>query len=355
MFRTKFLATIAIIVLASVASINVAHGETDLVLGYASVQDDQSVNDSVTVTVDGVQVPGDGVSYSAHLVSADGSSALDLGIVTVTQAIVHGVIQSTGSINHTYGSSSAGYDGANLLSKYNRVRIVESGNNEIVYGGGISIGNHSEINSIITKSASLTAILDTAIANATAAKDAADVSSAADSLNAIIEAVPSIQTITAEIAGHAGSENISGADISTEASAVITSADNISSWAESVKDNATQAAAQTDKTLADLWIDLAAATLNVSRNGDVNIGHGSTDIYATAQSMGRLPILAGDASYISHASESAIAEEESEESIFGLGLPSVGEPILGTLIKYVALLGIVLMVGSALGIARIRN
>ena len=136
---------------------------------------------------------------------------------------------------------------------------------------------------------------------------------------------------------------------------MITSADNISSWAESVKDNATQAAAQTDKTLADLWIDLAAATLNVSRTGDVNIGHGSTDIYATAQSMGRLPILAGDASYTSYASESAIAEEESEESIFGLGLPSVGEPILGTLIKYVALLGIVLMVGSALGIARIRN
>ena len=65
MFRTKLLATIAIIVITSVASFNVAYGDTDGLLGHASVQDDQGTNDSVTVTVDGVEVPGDGVGTVA--------------------------------------------------------------------------------------------------------------------------------------------------------------------------------------------------------------------------------------------------------------------------------------------------
>jgi len=52
MFRTKLLATIAIIVITSVASFNVAYGDTDGLLGHASVQDDQGTNDSVTITVD---------------------------------------------------------------------------------------------------------------------------------------------------------------------------------------------------------------------------------------------------------------------------------------------------------------
>ena len=199
MFRTKLLATIAIIVITSVASINVAYGETDALLGHASVQDDQGINDSVTVTVDGVEVPGDGVTYSAHLVSADGASALDLGI-----AIVHGVIQSTGSINHTFDSGSAGYDGSNLLSQYNRVRIVESSDGSILYGGGITTGSSTEINSVITKAASLNDLLDVAIADAAAARAASDVTAAAGSLAAIIDAVPSIQALAAEIADHAG-------------------------------------------------------------------------------------------------------------------------------------------------------
>ena len=359
MFRTKLLATIAIIVITSVASFNVAYGDTDGLLGHASVQDDQGTNDSVTVTVDGVEVPGDGVTYSAHLVSADGASALDLGIVTVTQAIVHGVIQSTGSINHTFDSNSEGYDGSNLLSQYNRVRIVESSDGNILYGGGITVSSSSEINSVITKASSLNEILDAAIANAAAAKAASDVSAAAGDLTAIIDAIPSIQALAAEIAGHAGlaeaANSSSFPKVTSGSSSVVTAANNISAWAESVKDNATQASAQDTKELADLWIDLAAATLGVARNGDVNIGHGSSDIYATGQDMASIEINAGDASYTAAAGESAVEEPTSEESIFGLGLPSVGEPILGEFMKYGMLLGLVLMLGSAIGIARIRG
>ena len=87
----------------------------------------------------------------------------------------------------------------------------------------------------------------------------------------------------------------------------------------------------------------------------MNIGHGSSDIYATGQDMASIEINAGDASYTAAAGESAVEETTSEESIFGLGLPSVGEPILGEFMKYGALLGLVLMLGSAIGLARIRG
>ena len=360
MFRTKLLATIAIIIITSVAAINVAYGETDALLGHASVQDDQGINDSVTVTVDGVEVPGDGVTYSAHLVSADGASTLDLGTLAVTQAIVHGVVQSTGSINHTFDSGSAGYDGSNLLSQYNRVRIVESSDGNILYGGGINAGSSAEINSVITKTASLNGLLDVAIADAAAARAASDVTAAADSLAPIIAAVPSIQALAAEIADHAGLAETANSSslpkITSGSSSVISAVDSINSWAESVKDNATQASAQDNKALANLWIDLAAATLTVARNGDVNIGHGSADIYASGQDMASIEINAGDASYSAAASEIVVEETAtSEESIFGLGLPSVGEPILGHFMKYGAILGLVLVLGSAIGLTRIRG
>ena len=360
MFRTKLLATVTIMLLTFVASATVAYGETDSLLGHAAVLDDQGINDSITITVAGVEVPGDGVTYSAHLVSADGASALDLGVVTINQAIIHGVIQSTGSINHTFDSTSAGYDGTNLLGTYNRVKLVESAGGTILYGGGITAGSAVEINNVITKTASLNSILDAALADATAAQAASNIADASDSLNAIISAVPSIQALAGEIADHADQAETANTSsfpkITSGSSAVITAANNIDTWATSIGDNATQASAQANKELANLWIDLAAATLGVARNGNPNIGSGSTDIYNTGQDMASLEINAGDASYVTAAGESEVEEPVAEEeSIFGLGLPSVGEPLLGGFIKYGTLLGIVLMLGSAIGLARSKS
>ena len=71
--------------------------------------------------------------------------------------------------------------------------------------------------------------------------------------------------------------------------------------------------------------------------------------------MAAIEINAGDASYAAAASEIVVEQESSEESIFGLGLPSVGEPIIGHFMKYGAILGLVLMLGSAIGLTRIRG
>ena len=120
MSRSRMLITLALVVLMSVPVGSAMAQEPVLISaggeGTAVVWDDQSLSDAITYTMTGVTPPGEGKQYVGWLVSDDGATKLNTGVLTVGD---------DGAVTQTFDSNSSRYTGENLIGAYSRVAITE--------------------------------------------------------------------------------------------------------------------------------------------------------------------------------------------------------------------------------------
>ena len=115
MFRTKTLLILALKLFTLVTPVVAVHAEDEVTpVGTAKIQDDKSTNDSVVVSLSGIAPAPEGSDYKLSLESYDGKTSLTLGTLDVVLPVIHGVIQTTGTVSFTFDSSSEDYDGSNL-------------------------------------------------------------------------------------------------------------------------------------------------------------------------------------------------------------------------------------------------
>ena len=70
--------------------------------------------------------------------SDDSTKTLNVGKLAVNQAVVQGVVQSTGTVEQTFDSSSEGYDGSNLISTYSNIIVTEEPAGVVKYSSALS-------------------------------------------------------------------------------------------------------------------------------------------------------------------------------------------------------------------------
>ena len=84
--------------------------------GTATISDDLALSDAITYTMTNVPVPSEGTEYVGWLVSDDGSTKLNTGVMERL---------ADGSITHTFDRDSSRYTGENLIQGYDAVVITE--------------------------------------------------------------------------------------------------------------------------------------------------------------------------------------------------------------------------------------
>ena len=373
MFRTKTLAILALMLFTLVTPVMATHADDEAEsVGTASVQDDQASSDSIAISLTGIPKASDGTSYNAYLESGDGSNTLNLGTGSVELPVVHGVIQGTGSLEITYDSSSAGYDGSNLLSSFSRVKITEEPSGKVVYSDALPGGAVSEIKSLLDDVVALNSAIDSAISSANSASTASDTAGINDEINLVISSIDNIVDLSGQINAHAIAAGEAGPDesgIVDNVSGIEAITSNISAWSSSAKKTAEEdILPQSSSAVAQIFVSNVINQLSAARNGwdadnsgviDATTGEGGgTQAYAVGQSMASFTLTASDLPGAEETSEEATEPVETGASghvLGSLGLPSVGEKILSNLMAISALFGVLFVAGGATLISRSKQ
>ena len=373
MFRTKTLAILALMLFTLVTPVMATHADDEAEsVGTASVQDDQASSDSIAISLTGIPKASDGTSYNAYLESGDGSNTLNLGTGSVELPVVHGVIQGTGSLEITYDSSSAGYDGSNLLSSFSRVKITEEPSGTVVYSDALPGEAVSEIKSLLDDVVALNSAIDTAISSANSASTASDTAGINDEINLVISAVDNIVDLSGQINAHAIAAGEAGPDesgIADNVSGIEAITSNISAWSSSAKKTAEEdILPQSSSAVAQIFVSNVINQLSAARNGwdadnsgviDATTGEGGgAQAYAVGQSMASFTLTASDlpgAEETSGESTEPVETTTSGHVLGSLGLPSVGEKILSNLMAISALFGVLFVAGGATLISRSKQ
>ena len=235
-------------------------------VGTASIEDDKESGDSVVISLSGIN-PG---TYTASLVSEYGENTLDIGSADVLLAVVHGVTESTGTLDITFNSDSEGYDGSDLLAAFNRITISGS-DGSIAYVDSLPSAATVEINSSIASGLSLNNELDAAISAAKEAQAASDKATIdekialafanIDGINAFADAVD-----TNAKAAVAAASDESG--ISASATKVSEMVANVKAWANAASATATNdVLTNSSVAVQKIFIDSIISNLDAARNG----------------------------------------------------------------------------------------
>ena len=373
MFRTKTLAILALMLFTLVTPVMATHADDEAEsVGTASVQDDQASSDSIAISLTGIPKASDGTSYNAYLESGDGSNTLNLGTGSVELPVVHGVIQGTGSLEITYDSSSAGYDGSNLLSSYSRVKITEEPSGKVVYSDALPGGAVSEIKGLLDDVVALNSAIDAAISSANSASAASDTTGINDEINLVVSAVDNIVDLSGQINAHAIAAGEAAPDESgvvDNVSGIEAITSNISAWSSSAKKTAEEdILPQSSSAVAQIFVSNVINQLSAARNGwdadnsgviDATTGEGGgAQAYAVGQSMASFTLTASDLPGAEETSEESTEPVETTTSghvLGSLGLPSVGEKILSNLMAISALFGVLFVAGGATLISRSKQ
>ena len=200
MFRTKTLLILALMLFTLVTPVVAVHAEDEVTpVGTAKIQDDKSTNDSVVVSLSGIAPAPEGSDYKLSLESYDGKTSLTLGTLDVVLPVIHGVIQTTGTVSFTFDSSSEAYDGSNLLARFNRIMVTEEPSGTYVYGDSISNDAAKAIRSAIDSVADMNTALDSAVTAAKAAQAATLMDDINANLNAAVTSIDAIADISTSI------------------------------------------------------------------------------------------------------------------------------------------------------------
>jgi len=374
MFRTKTLAILALMLFTLVTPVMATHADDEVEsVGTANIQDDLASSDSVVISLTGIPQASDGSNYNAYLESGDGSSALNLGSGTVELPVVHGVIQSTGSLKITFDSTSAGYDGSNLLEIFSRMKITEEPSGTVFYSDALSGTAVSELKAMLDDVIALNAALDDAISSANSASSATETDAINANINAVIDSIDNVVSLSEQINTHASTaseaapeengivDNISGIEAITS---------NISTWSSSVKDIAEgKIVTQTSPIVAQIFVTNVINQLSAARNGwdadnsgsiSATAGEGGgSQAYSVGQSMASFTLTAGDhlpGAAIVVTPTSTPTPSTVEAHILGsLGLPSVGEKIIANMMTLALIAGISLVTGGGIILVRSKR
>ena len=360
MFRTKTLIIMTALMVSFLIP-TVVFAESDAVTyGTAVVTNDQAVNDSLVVSMSGVAPPAEGSAYNAVLVSSDGTKSLDLGELSVVQPVIQGVIQATGNINFVYDSTSAGYDGQDLLVSYSRIKLTNGSGGSTAYSDNVPVNAAVYINNAMADINSIDAHLAAAIASAFSAQSSSDIDEIKTEIASAVADASTISGLADGLGANvtaAAAEDVEDSNLAEGAAGVIASAANISSWVNAAKATAdNDIASQTSASVANIFAGKIFNELSAARNGwDANTdgsissstGEGGVaQARASAQQMATLTL---EAKYLPGSETATVAGAGGGGSVLGLGLPSVGEKIIRDLMLLSCLLGIAMVgVGSVI-------
>ena len=272
MFRTKTLIILALMLFTLVTPVVAVYAEDEVTpVGTAKIQDDNSANDSVVISLSGVPPASEGSTYSVALESPDGKTTLTLGTLDVVLPVVHGVVQSTGTVSFTFDSSSDGYDGSNLLAIYSRIKITEEPLGTYVYGDSIADGSITEIKNTIDTVVALNSTLDSALTSAKVAQAATLMDDINANLDAAITSIDAVADLVSTINSQASAASLADGDdaeIAGGAASLAAITANITSWTDSAKAVAqTNVAGTTNVTVAQIFVGKIVNDLEAARNG----------------------------------------------------------------------------------------
>ena len=331
MFRIKTIAIFALTIFTfAIPFGSIAEANDPVVYGTVTFADDAGHNDSAIISVSGI-APG---SYTASLVSSNGQQSIKLSDVDVEVATLQGVVQSTGSIDFTFDSSSAAYDGTNLLSKYSRFILENSSN---TYSASNSSANSASVSALVS---SINDAIQTSVDGSNS--DISDLKTAVENISS-------------------ASANVKSTDESLDVSGVDAIVTNINTWIASIEANNSSVSGTSSLAVAQTYVGSASggsvanshAILNglpdkfeYDSDGNRVELPGAGGIHKgieAAQGLASLSVIEGELP----ASESSTLDGKSvSTSVLGLGLPSVGDKFLTITMQLSLVLGALLVVTS---------
>ena len=353
MFRIKTIAIFALTIFTfAIPFGSIAEANDPVVYGTVTFADDAGHNDSAIISVSGI-APG---SYTASLVSSDGNQSIKLSDVDVEVATLQGVVQSTGSIDFTFDSSSAAYDGTNLLSKYSRFILENSSN---TYSASNSSANSASVSALVSSindakesANSLKTSLETASSSTTLESIQTSVDGSNSDISDLKTAVENISSASANVKSTDESLDVSGVD------AIVT---NINTWIASIEANNSSVSGTSSLAVAQTYVGSASggsvANSHAILNGlpdkfeydsdgnrvEIPGAGGIHKAIEAAQGLASLSVIEGELP----ASESSTLDGKSvNTSVLGLGLPSVGDKFLTITMQLSLVLGALLVVTS---------
>lgn len=337
--------------------------------GTAVISDGTDLSDTITYAMTGVTVPSDG-GYEGWLVSDDGEQT-STGVMAVG---------SDGVISHKFTSDS----GENLIANYHKILITEESSGAVVFSSEIPAAGMAHIRHLVSEGpaggdgilSSLKGQLDVAIANAALASSATDVAGVHKYMEIVINALEgegganygdldgdgatSDEGDGSGAITHAQSRShaLLAADAAPSEDDIIKHADlleivgkNTEDWATAARDKALTVLATTNLSLAKVLVGPGANTvssnLDAARNGfdadnDGTVAvtateGGAAQAYTEGQLMATYTIRPG-----------ALAAVVVEEEAGPLGLPSVGDAAVQSLMRIGLMTGMVLLIGGSL-------
>ncbi|MDP6421706.1 MAG: hypothetical protein QF672_10355 [SAR202 cluster bacterium] len=397
MSRSKFILVLALLfVLALPAAVQAQEPVPVLIsvgapegTGTAVISDGASLGDSVTITMADVTAPDAGMEYVAYLVSDDGAQTLNLGALTVG---------ADGSVSHTFDSSSANYDGGNLIAMYSTLTISSEAegtdpaapSGDGVFGDSLPIAGMAHVRHLLISwpadadmgiLPNLQAQLDAAIEKAQAAANSLTIEDVQLNAQAVIDIIEAADTgVLAHAAdrSHAALGAAGDPDntvMAAHAAALDVNGANAEMWAAQARDIAAQVVATSNLTLAKILLgpggNTVVSTLQAARNGydsdsdgtieSIANEGGADQAYVEAQMMATYSIVAGPVAPVATPTPVPTATPEPTATPAaapqpagpGRGLPSVGDNSV-PLAAQLGLLAAIAMLGAG-GILMIRG
>ncbi len=355
MFRFKTIAIFALTIFSFAISFGtIVEANDPTVYGTVTFADDVGHNDSAVISVSGIAAG----TYSASLVSSDGNSSFKLSDVDVDIATLQGVVQTTGSIDFTFDSSSSGYTGVDLLSSYSRFLLKNSAN---TYSASNDVSTTSAISTLVesfssakTSANALKNDLEAASAASTLEDIQSSVTDSGSEINNLKGAISDVSAATAEVKIVDESLDLSGVE------AII---NNINTWIASIEANNSAVSGTSSIAVAQTYVGNANggsvadshAILNglpdkFEYNSDGNRVElpGAGGIHkgiAAAQGLASLSVIEGELP----AAEGAVGQIDGKDvntSVLGLGLPSVGDRFVTLTMQLSLIFGTLLILTS---------
>jgi hypothetical protein len=381
MFKSKTLVILFATLLSVAVPFAVVQAEEQTkTYGTMLVQDDQGPSDSLVLSLTDIAPAPGGSHYEASLVSDDRTKTLNVGKLVVNQAVIQGVVQPTGTVEHIFNSSSEGYDGGNLLSTYSNIRITEEPASVVKYSSALSSDATPSIRKALSNIVSLNVKLSAASTAADLAKLQTDITVLNTYANDVKKAVDEAAPLTDSIGNNANAAVKAApkdAGIISGGATLSSDIEDVVNLLSAVSTSVSDIGNTTNITLAGLYVDKIIAELSAATNGwDGNSDgiyehRGTAQAYLAAQAMAIFNIVSGDLPELAKDKEAPtpvptavptpaptpvpdVSEDdvkditEEEQSVLGLGLPSVGDPTMRGMIPIFALFGVLLLGAGAL-------
>ena len=354
MFRIKTIAIFALTIFTfAIPFGSIAEANDPVIYGTVTFADDAGANDSAIISVSGI-APG---SYAASLISSDGQQSIELSVVDVNVETLQGVVQSTGSIDFTFDSSSAAHEGTDLLSTYSRFQLKNESN---TYSASNNAENTASISALVSNIHDAKASANSLKTNLETASSSTTLESIQTSVNSSNSDISDLKTAVANISS--ASAEVKSTDESLDVSAIDAIVNNINTWIASIEANNSSVSGTSSLAVAQTYVGSASggsvadshAILNgledkfeYDENSNlVNIpgAGGINQAIITAQGLASLSVIEGELPESEAVYE--LNGQEVNASVLGLGLPSVGDKFLTITMQLSLVLGALLVVTS---------